>query len=82
MELRNITKVEEGTYAVDSLPCPECNTVLTVEVDSTSVFLYHQGASIEAVLSDLNDDEREQFISGYCEPCWDNLFPDLDEEEY
>lgn len=81
MELRNITKVIEGTYAVDSLPCPECNEVLTIEIDGSNVFQYHQGARIDSVLPDLSDDERERFITGYCSDCWNNLFPDEEGEE-
>lgn len=81
MELRNITKVVEGKYNADSLPCPQCNTVLTVEVEGANVFKYHQGYGIVDVLGHLSADERERFISGYCGDCWDALFPDDDDEE-
>lgn len=81
MELRNITKVVEGTYKVDSLPCPNCQDTLTIELDGANVFLYHRGASSEEVLEHLSLDDRERFISGYCGPCWDEVWGEDEEEE-
>jgi hypothetical protein len=81
MELRNITKVEEGTYEVSSLPCPKCEQSLTVQIGGQQLFQYNQGASILAVLPDTNDDDRERFITGYCPTCWVELFGGWDDDE-
>lgn len=81
MQLRNIQKVEEGTYSVSSLPCPKCEGTLTVNIDSSALFQYNNGADITVVLHNLSADDRERFITGYCPPCWNNLFPDLEEED-
>ena len=50
MRLNNITKVEEGTYKVSSLPCPDCQGVLTLEIGGYNLFRYNQGALISEVL--------------------------------
>ena len=79
--LQNITKVEEGKYTVESKPCPTCDTTLTTPLEGQKLFMYHQGAYIQDVLSHLNADDRERFQSGYCKADWDALFPDEDDEE-
>jgi hypothetical protein len=43
--------------------------------------LYNQGAFIQTVLSHLNADDRERFMSGYCKTDWDEMFPAEDDEE-
>jgi hypothetical protein len=81
-KLENVKKVEEGTYSVESKPCPTCGTVLTTTLEGHKLFLYNQGAFIQDVLSHLNADDRERFQSGYCKTDWDAMFPDEDEDAY
>ena len=76
MRIDTIVKVEPWKYSVTSPSCPMCKSTLTVEIDSANLYLYNQGASIEKVLPNLSPEERECFITGYCPPCWDKLFPD------
>jgi hypothetical protein len=80
MVIAKTTKIREGLYKATSLPCPQCQQVLTTEIPSQQLFLYNQNAPIGKVLPDLSLEDRERFISGYCQPCWNNLFPNEDEE--
>jgi hypothetical protein len=79
--LLNIRKVVEGTYKVDSLPCPRCGDVLTLELEGAKLYAYNQGAYIQDVFPNLNSGERERFISGICNPCWQQMFMYMDDEE-
>ena len=81
MQLLNINKVQEGYYSVDSLPCPECKTKATITIQSQQLWDYNQGEHAQTVLPDLSNGERERFISGLCDPCWQTAFPILDEHE-
>ena len=72
--LNNITKVEEGIYEVDSLPCPHCGKVWSAIVKGEQVFAYHQGAPAQEVFPEWDTSERERFITGYCDPCWVKIF--------
>ncbi len=74
MQLKDIVKVEEGTYRVSSLACPMCGDVLTTEIAGDKVFAWHNGRPIYEVLDQLGRDEWERFISGYCGNCWNILF--------
>lgn len=80
MELRSISKLEEDLYSVESLPCPDCNSTLGTVIRGAYLYRYNQGAHITEVLPSLSPEDRERFITGYCPPCWDKLFP-LDEDE-
>lgn len=79
MHITKVNKVIEGTYAVTSLACPVCATTATVEIFSQNLWQYNQGADIQTVMPSEPNDVRERFISGYCPPCWSNLFGDEDE---
>ena len=81
MNITHIGKVAEGQYTISSLPCPKCEDILTLEIAGARLFRFHQGGSISEVLPDEPLATRERFITGYCEPCWDELFPDEDEED-
>jgi len=81
MVITKTEKVTEGLYRVESLPCPKCQTTLAVFIDSEMLYKYNQNAPIGLVLPHLSLEDRERFISGYCPECWNNLFPDEDDEE-
>lgn len=74
MKLNNITKKEEGVYKVSSLPCPDCQGVLELEIGGYNLFRYNQGALISEVLGEFSADQRERFVSGYCADCWKKIF--------
>jgi hypothetical protein len=59
-----------------------CDTRITVTITPSQLFAYNQGAYAQDVLSDYDNDVREQFISGTCAPCWDSMFSLDENEEY
>jgi hypothetical protein len=81
MILNDITKVHEGLYKVSSLACPTCGEILTVELPGSLLYAYNTGAYIYEVFPDMSPDDRERFITGWCGPCWYDIF-DEDQEEY
>jgi hypothetical protein len=86
MQLTVLNKVTEGedayqAYFVSSLPCPDCKQTLVVALRSDHLYKYNQGAHITEVFPGMSDDDRERFITGYCGPCWDVLFPEEEEDE-
>jgi hypothetical protein len=82
MLITKLEKIVEGKYLASSMPCPKCDTApLVIELDGSKLYQYHQGASVQQVMPDLSPEDRERFMSGYCSPCWDAMFPDDDEED-
>lgn len=81
MKMQNITKVQEGLYTVESLPCPSCNETTTLEITGQSLFLYHKGDLVDNVLKGWPLSTRERFITGYCPVCWDAMWPDSDDDD-
>ena len=66
--------------AVVSL-CRKCGESQTVLVKKTDLRAWkHGGEYIQTAMPYLTVDERELLISGTCGPCFDNMFPDEDEE--
>tara|TARA_B110000503_G_C6906558_1_gene312883 strand:- start:335 stop:586 length:252 start_codon:yes stop_codon:yes gene_type:complete len=80
--LNKITKNEELNYFVSSLPCPNCDSVLSLEITPDKLYAYNQGAYAQDVLSAYDADTRERFITGICGTCWNEMFgePDWDDE--
>lgn len=75
MQLLNIIKIQEGYYSVDSLPCPECKTSINQIISAPQLWDYNQGAHAQTVLPNLRPLDRERFISGLCDTCWQASFP-------
>ena len=67
-------KIKEGEYLATSKPCPKCAGTIQVEVSSKNLFDYNQGALIQNAFPNLTAEQRERFQTGYCPPCWKNLF--------
>jgi hypothetical protein len=66
---------------ITSKKCPECGRQDTYQVSEESVRKYEAGAHIQDAFPELNADQREQFQTGYCGPCFDRLFAPTDDEE-
>lgn len=78
--LLNVTKIKEQLYSVTSLPCPHCNTTVTLEITGEQLWQYNNNFSIQDVLHNIDIPVRERFMTGICGDCWDKLF-NPDEEE-
>ena len=78
--LLDVTKIKERLYSVTSLPCPHCNTTVTLEITGEQLWQYNNNFSIQDVLHDIAIPVRERFMTGICGDCWDKLF-NPDEEE-
>jgi hypothetical protein len=79
--LLDVSKIQEQKYSVTSIPCPYCNTTITLEITGAQLWLYNNNASIQEVLHDIDISVRERFMTGICGPCWDNMFNPEGEEE-
>ena len=80
MQITAISKITEGEYRVTSLPCPQCKGAMRLDITGDKLFLYHQGGFVQDVFPNQPLEIRERFLSGYCQPCFDELFPDDDDE--
>jgi hypothetical protein len=60
--------------------CPDCggSAYFLVPVSATVAFAITHHVTNSFPM--MNRDQRERFITGYCVPCWDNLFAKFDEE--
>lgn len=79
--LLDITKIKERLYSVTSLPCPHCNTTVTLEITGEQLWQYNNNFSIQDVLHNIDVPVRERFMTGICGDCWDKLFNPDEEEE-
>ena len=61
--------------------CRKCGDAKTMLVKKTDLQAWKNGGEyIQTAMPYLTVDERELLISGTCGPCFDNMFPDEDEE--
>jgi len=68
-------------YALTTIPCRDCGQSAIITVLAEQLFQYNQGAEMRNAFPTLSAAERERLLSGYCEPCWDELFPATGEDE-
>jgi len=66
------------TYMVK---CWKCSKAYTIEVSADGYAEWQGGELIQDALPDLSAGERELLISSTCDPCWDELFGEPEEEE-
>lgn len=79
--IAKLEKIEEGLYNATSLPCPTCGDSITLELPTSRLFAYNNGASLHEVFPDSTPDVRERFITGTCGDCWNKMFSFFDDEE-
>jgi hemolysin-activating ACP:hemolysin acyltransferase len=61
--------------------CPDCGIVNEFVVSSPSLQMWVRGDLIQDAFPELTADQREQFITGYCDPCWQKMWAYLNDEE-
>lgn len=58
-------------------PCPMCGKLNSIEVDTREIedgmSEYGRGARIQDAFPNLTLDEREFFMTGICNDCWENM---------
>lgn len=62
--------------------CPFCGNIFTHELPLAGFVAWENGATVQTAFPDLDENTREQLISGICPSCWDNTFPADDEEDF
>ena len=65
--------------AVVAVPCRMCQETTDLKVNFQGFVNWKSGELIQDALPELSADERELLISGTCNECWQQLFPEEDE---
>lgn len=60
--------------------CPFCGEINEIAVSEDDYWDWQDGALVQDAFPYLTVDEREMLISGICPDCWNDMFPE-DEEE-
>jgi hypothetical protein len=68
------TKQEEEKMSSYVLECFYCNREKSVEADAHDVEAWRTGELIQVAMPYLTAGERELFISGTCDNCWEKMF--------
>ena len=56
------------------LECVGCSQEVTIDANPRDVEAWRDGDLIQNVMSYLDADQREMFISGTCPTCWTKMF--------
>lgn len=66
---------------VTSLPCPSCGSTEEIEVDEAGLLAWQIGKLIQDALPNLTASQRERLQTGYCDPCWERIMGEPDEDD-
>ena len=67
---------------VSTPPCLGCGTHATFTMTKEQFDQYQAGEHVQRIFPDWSEDDREMLISGTCPTCWEDIFPEEDEEEW
>ena len=68
---------QEGEMEMDiEVKCHHCDEEYSIEVSVEGYEKWENGELIQKALPELSSGERELLISGTCDDCWDEMFPD------
>lgn len=64
-------------------PCAWCGKTASIELTEAQIASFESGVGyIQDRLPDVSAEDREILITGTHPACWDEMFPEEDEEEY
>lgn len=59
---------------ISTLACPHCKNIAKIQITDDEYAALENGAYVQDALSRFPADVRERFITGFCGPCWDEMF--------
>lgn len=66
---------------VTTPPCPRCKKTEVIDIPGLEYMALNENkVAIQRAAPSLTAAQRERFITGYCEPCYDEIFS-FDEED-
>lgn len=66
---------------VTTRPCLGCRTTATFTMTEEQFRRFKAGEHVQYIFPDWSADDREMLISGTCPPCFEEMFPEDEEEE-
>ena len=70
--------VPEHIY-VYVVPCIKCKRFTTIGMKGEDLFKYNQGTYIQEAFPYISEGMREMMMSGICDSCFQEIFPEDDE---
>ena len=71
-----------ANYEVFDVTCRYCGITYNILADREDLDSWMNGEGyIQDILAYLSKAERELLISGTCDNCWNQMFPEVDEDE-
>jgi len=71
-----------ANYEVFDVTCRYCGITYNILADREDLDSWMNGNGyIQDLLAYLSPAERELLISGTCDNCWNQMFPEVDEDE-
>ena len=62
--------------------CPICHERTDIDVPEAGYHAWRAGTLIQEAMPELSVDQREALMTGFCVPCWNNMFAADPEAEY
>jgi hypothetical protein len=70
------------TIEVTSKPCPSCGGTTKIVVNRDGYLAWSRGDTlIQRAMPELSADDRERLITGFCTPCWDEMFAEPEDDD-
>lgn len=73
-EVGDVAGYEDGDDFVFTRDCVRCNVRQEVRVSKAGLQKWRSGELIQRAMPDLTPGQREFFLSGICDKCWDTMF--------
>jgi hypothetical protein len=65
-----------------SMPCPMCGKVTIMNLNPGQVNAWLHGTHIQNAFPELNAQEREVMLTGFCsQECWDKAFAEDEDDD-
>jgi hypothetical protein len=77
--LTNILKANPALVLDIGGHCPQCGKAWNVKIPRIEAQTYLQGVHIQRAMPSLPPADRELLLSGMCEPCWNQMFEEMEE---
>lgn len=66
------------------MSCRICNSIIEIDItedQEARIRLVREPIQVILPSPQYTSEQRELFISGYCDVCWDRIFPEEDEDD-